>query len=48
MRAKFWCENNQGGNQSNGTRNMKNVNLVPKDDQKILSSHKILKTYNKQ
>ena len=31
-----------GGNQRNGTRNMKNI----KDVQKILSSNKILKKYN--
>ena len=27
------------GNQSNGTRNLKNVNLVPKDVQKILTKN---------
>ena len=53
MRAKLaltknFGENNHGGNQSNGTRNMKNVNFVPKDVQKILSSHKISKKYNEQ
>ena len=36
----------KGGNQSNGTKNMKNVNFVLKDFQKILSSHKISKRYN--
>ena len=47
--TKVWCENKHGiimdheGNESNGTRNMKNVNYVPKDVQKILSSHKISK-----
>ena len=46
MRAKLaltknFGENNHGGNQSNGTRNMKNVNFVPKDVQKGQSSHKI-------
>ena len=29
------------GKQSNSTRNMKNVKFVPKDVQRILSSHKI-------
>ena len=48
LTKKFWCENNHGGNQSNGPRNMKNVNFVPKDVQKILSSHKISKKYNEQ
>ena len=37
-----------GGNQSNGTRNMKKVNFVSKDVQKIRSSCKALKKYNKQ
>ena len=37
-----------GGNQSNSTRNMENVNFVRKDVQKILSSHKISKQYNEQ
>ena len=37
-----------GGNQSNGKRNMKNVNFVPRDIQKILSSHEISKKYNEQ
>ena len=46
MRAKLalnknFGENNHGGNQSNDTRNMKNVNFVPKDVQKGQSSHKI-------
>ena len=34
------------GNQSNGTRNLKNVNLVPKDVQKILT--KISQKYKEQ
>ena len=33
-----------GGNQNNGTRNMKNV----KDVQKIISANKISKRYNEQ
>ena len=37
-----------GGNQSNGKRNMKNVNFVPKDVQRILSSHEISKKYYDQ
>ena len=37
-----------GGNQSNGKRNMKNVNFVPKEVQSILSSHKISEKYNEQ
>ena len=37
-----------GGNQSNGTRNMKNVNFVHKDAQKIISSHKIWKKYEQK
>ena len=47
--TKVWCENkhgiimDHGGNESNGTRNMKNVNYVPKEVQKILSSHKMSK-----
>ena len=36
------------GNQSNGTRNLKNVNFVPKDFQKILLSHKISQKYMEQ
>ena len=36
------------GSQNNCTRNLKNVNLVPKDVQKILSSHKIFLKYNEQ
>ena len=57
MRLKLtltWCENkygkttDHGGNQSNSTRNMKNVNFVSKDVQKILSSQKISKKYNEQ
>ena len=36
------------GNQSKGTRNMKNVTFVHKDVQKIISSHKISKKHNKQ
>ena len=36
------------GNQSNGTRNLINVNLVPKDVQKILSSHQISRKYKEQ
>ena len=35
-------------NQSNDTRNMKNVNFVHKDLQQILSSHKTSKNYNEQ
>ena len=35
-------------NQSNGTKNMKNINFVPKDVQRILSSDKILEKYNDQ
>ena len=31
------------GNQSNDTENMKNINFVPKDVQKSLSSRKISK-----
>ena len=37
-----------GGNQSNSTRKMKNVNFVHKDVQKILSPHKISKKCNEQ
>ena len=33
---------------SNNTRNLKNINLVPKDVQKILSSHKIPQKYKQQ
>ena len=33
------------GNQSNGTRNLENVNLVPKGAQKIQSLHKISQKY---
>ena len=40
--------NNHERNQSNGSRNMKNVNFVPKDVQKIHSSHKISKKYIEQ
>ena len=36
------------GNQSNGTRNLINVNLVPKDVQKILSLHQISQKYKEQ
>ena len=36
------------GNQSNGKRNMKNVNFVPKDVQRILSAHEISEKYNEQ
>ena len=36
------------GNQSKGTRDMKNVTFVHKDVQKIISSHKISKKHNKQ
>ena len=43
---KILVWNNHEGNQSNGTRNMKNVNFVPKDVQKFHSSHKISKQYN--
>ena len=36
-----------GENQSNGTRNMKNVNFVHKDVKELIqSSHKISKKYN--
>ena len=34
--------------ESNDTRNMKNINFVPKDVQRILSSPKILEKYNEQ
>ena len=34
--------------ESNGTRNMKNEKLVPKDFQRILSSHKIWEKCNEQ
>ena len=34
--------------QSNGTKNIKNVNFVPKGVQKVLSSHKISEKYNEQ
>ena len=37
-----------GGNQSNGTRNTKNVNCLPKDVQKIISLLKVSKKYNEQ
>ena len=37
-----------GGNQCNGTRNMKKVNFLPKNVQNILSSHKITEKYNEQ
>ena len=36
------------GNQSNGTRNLENVNLVPKGVQKIQSLHKISQKYKEQ
>ena len=36
------------GNQGNGTRNLKNVNLVPKGVQRVLSSHKLSTQYNEQ
>ena len=36
------------GKQSNRTGNMKKVNFVPKDVERILSSHKILEKYNEQ
>ena len=36
------------GNQSNGIRNLKNINLVPKGVQRILSSHKLSLKYNEQ
>ena len=51
---KIWYENkyeitiDHGGNQSKNKRNMKNVNFVPKDVQRILSSHKIPQKYNEQ
>ena len=35
-------------NQSNGTKNIKNINFVPKDVQRILSSDKISEKYNEQ
>ena len=50
----FWCENKYGTtidqrrNKSNGTRNMKNVNLYLKTSKNILSSHKTSKKYNEQ
>ena len=37
-----------GGKQRNGSRNMKNANVVPKDVQKNRTLHKILKKYNDQ
>ena len=37
-----------GGNQSNRTRDMKNVNFVPKDVQKIISSHQISIKHNEE
>ena len=37
-----------GGKQRNGSRNMKNANIVPKDVQKNRALHKILKKYNDQ
>ena len=36
------------GNQSNGKRNMKNVNFVPKAVRRILSSHEISEKCNEQ
>ena len=39
---------NHEANQSNGIINVKNVNSLHKDVQKILSSHKISKKYNEQ
>ena len=39
---------NYEGKQSNGTRNMKNINFVPEDIQGILSSHKISEKYNER
>ena len=51
LTKKFWCENkygilmDHGGNQSNRTRD---VNFVPKDVQKIISSSKISRKYNEQ
>ena len=36
------------GNQSHGKRDTKNVNFVPKDVQKVLSSHEISEKYNEQ
>ena len=44
--ARAWMDHE--GNQSNGTRNLKNVNLVPKGVQRILSSHKLSPKYNEQ
>ena len=54
MRAKLTLTNmygtniDHGGNQSNGTKNIKNVNFVHKDVQKIISWRKTLKKYNEQ
>ena len=54
MRAKRTLANmygtnmDHGGNQSNGTKNMKNVNFVHKDVQWHLSWLKTLKKYNEQ
>ena len=36
------------GKQSNITKNMNNIDVVPKDVQRIILSHKILWKYNKQ
>ena len=36
------------GKQSKDTRNIKNVNFVPREVQRILSSHKISRKYNEQ
>ena len=36
------------GKQNNDTRNMKNLNFVARDVQRILSSHKISEKYNEQ
>ena len=54
MRAKRTLTNmygtnmDHGGNQSNGAKNMKNVNFVHKDVQWHLSWRKTLKKYNEQ
>ena len=36
------------GKQSNATRNMKNINFVPEDIQRVLSSHKVSEKYNER
>ena len=48
MDFQFKHEGNYEGKQSNGTRNMRNINFVPEDIQGILSSHKISEKCNER